>query len=338
MFKNQFSERTKEFSTNLAAFADKSKLQKTFAPKTYKDTNKGVYIGGVVLSYLCNFVSILTAFSFTFLFLFTSTAQLGTTFAVAVSISVAALFVALLELIKRGSLGTVIKTVIQYRTFRFDMAIVAFVTVAISVVLSFYGAKMLPDALTSAPTLINIDSVQTVYAEKIAATTILHTYKPTKTLTKTGAQLVQSLESERIQSVQDAKTENEKIQSVQGATVAGLEYTFCTVSLCNELLLILCLVFMLNYQFQCYLELLAHEAPNEDGVQSVTEPIQSVQGVKFEAPHGVTGQRPSKIGFNNLKMGQKVCDQCNGVYSSNHKKQRFCTDTCRYAYHRAKAT
>ena len=337
MFKNQFFERTKEFSTKLTAFADKSKLQKTFAPKTYRETNKGVYIGGVVLSYLCNFVSILTAFTFTFLFLYNSTMQLGTTFAVAVSVSVAALFVALLELIKRGTLHTVVKTAIQYRAFRFDMAIVAFVAVAVSVVLSFFGAKMLPDALTPAPDLINIDSIQNVYTAKIASATELHTYKPTKTLTKTGAQLIQALESERVQSVQDAKTENEKIQSVQGATVAGLEYTFCTVSLCNELLLILCLVFMLNYQFECYLEILAHEAPNEDNTQTIAEPIQSVQGVKFEAPHGVTGQRP-KIGFSNLQTGQKVCDHCNGVYNSNHKKQRFCSDACRYAHHRAKAT
>lgn len=332
MFKNQFSERTKEFSANLANFADKSKLEKVFAPKTYKDTNKGVYFAALALSYVCNLISILTAFTFTFLFLFNSTKHLNINLAFTISLFVGVVSVFLLELIKRNSVRIAIKSMLMYRVARFDMVSVSVVTFVLSVSLSFFGAKMLPNTIAETPKFIDIDSLQSAYIERINKATELHTYKPTKTLTKTGAQLLQKLETERIEAIQSANDYNKGVQSDSTTQIVGLEYTFCTVSIVNEILLILCIFFILNYQFRCYLEILAHDTTQSEASESELQISHSVH------PHFAPAQRPKKIGFSNLKTGQKVCDCCNNTYTSNHKKQRFCSNDCRYKYHRENKT
>lgn len=337
MFKNEFFERTNLFSAKLGAENRKNKLQSMFAPKSYADTNKGIYWGALSLSYVCNLISIISALTFISLFIYQSTMQLGTTPAILIAISVGALCVCLVEIIKRGAIHTTIKQFLMYRTFRLELAIVVLLTVFFSVLTSFYGAKQLPQLTNNAPMLVDVDSIQSLYTKKIEDATILHTYKPTKTLTKTGASLIAQLESERAGAISEAKQANVQALESSQQTVQDLEYTFCAIVGANELLLILCVLFVIYYQFRSYLELRAHETPKE--IEHTKEEVKSSQTAKFEPsggrehPHQVSAR---SIGFRALAENEKICKNCGSTFTHNHKKQKYCNTECRMQYHNRK--
>lgn len=337
MFKNEFFERTNLFSTKLGAENRKNKLQSMFAPKSYAETNKGIFLGSLALSYVCNLISIISSLTFISIFLFLSTMQLGKTPAILIAIVVGSLCVGLIEVIKRGAIRTTIKQFLMYRTFRFELAIIVLLSVCFSVVTSFYGAKQLPAMVTPAPNLVNIDSIQNVYNEKIESATTLHTYKPTKTLTKTGASLIAQLESERATAVATAMQQNNTTLKESKNEVQGLEYTFCTIVGVNEFLLILCVLFVMYYQFRSYLEIRAHEEP--ETIQDPKEGVKVQEKPKFKPlegniePHQISAR---KIGFSPLAKNEKICKNCGSTFTHNHKKQKYCNTECRMQYHNRK--
>jgi hypothetical protein len=337
MFKNEFFERTNLFSTKLGAENRKNKLQSMFAPKSYAETNKGIFWGSLALSYVCNLVSIISSLTFISLFLYQSTMQLGTTPAILIAVVVGVFCVSLIEIIKRGAIRTTIKQFLQYRTFRSELAIVAILTVLFSVATSFYGAKQLPQLTTPAPLLVNVDSIQNVYSVKIENATTLHTYKPTKTLTQTGASLIAQLESERASEIAELKRANTQMVEDSQKAVQGLEYTFCTIVGINELLLILCVLFVMYYQFRSYLELRAHE--EQEPTQYTKEEVKTPQTAKFKPsedkqhPHEVSART---IGFSALAESEKICKNCGSTFTHNHKKQKYCNTGCRMQYHNRK--
>jgi len=337
MFKNEFFERTNLFSTKLGAENRKNKLQSMFAPKSYAETNKGIFWGSLALSYVCNLVSIISSLTFISLFLYQSTMQLGTTPAILIAVVVGALCVGLIEIIKRGAIRTTIKQFLQYRTFRLELAIVVVLAFLFSVATSFYGAKQLPQLTTPAPVLANVDSIQNVYSAKIEEATTLHTYKPTKTLTKTGASLIAQLENERASEVAELKRANTQTIEESQKAVQGLEYTFCTIVGINELLLVLCVLFAMYYQFRSYLELRAHEQP--ETTQYTKEEVKAPQTAKFKPsedkqhPHEISART---IGFRALSENEKICKNCGSSFRHNHKKQKYCNTQCRMQYHNRK--
>ena len=337
MFKNEFFERTNLFSAKLGAENRKNKLQSMFAPKSYAETNKGIFWGSLALSYVCNLISIISSLTFISIFLYQSTLQLGATPAILIAIVVGSLCVGLIEIIKRGAIRTTIKQFLMHRTFRLELAIIVVLSVCFSVLTSFYGARELPAMVASSPSLVNIDSIQNVYNNKIKSATTLHTYKPTKTLTKTGASLIAQLESERATAVETAMQQNNITLKESKDNVQGLEYTFCAIVGVNEFLLILCVLFVMYYQFRSYLELRAHEEP--ETIQDPKEGVKVQGKPKYKplennnSPHQISAR---KIGFAPLAKNEKICKNCGSKFIHNHKKQVYCSTQCRMQYHNRK--
>ena len=337
MLKNEFSERTNVYSSKLGAEFHKNKLHQMFAPKTYAQTNKSTFLAANVLSYICNAISILSAVVFIGVFLHQSTMQLGTITSIVFAVVLSSLLVFLVEVIKRGALHAAIKQYLMYKKFRVELAIVSIIAVLFSVFTSFYGAKQLPQITTPSVATINVDSIQNVYTAKIDKATVLHTYKPTNTITKQGAKIIAQLEVERATEIERARTENQTAQISAESRVQKLEYTFCTVVAINELLLILCVLFVLNYQFRSYLELRAHE-PTETpkDTKDLQKSLKTENRGQFEGvlqPHQVSARG---IGFRNLATNEKSCKNCGEIFVHNHKKQLYCNTSCRMQYHNRK--
>jgi len=93
-------------------------------------------------------------------------------------------------------------------------------------------------------------------------------------------------------------------------------------------------LFGIYYNFKSYVEMLSLASPKNAPHGSQNEPTSERMESIEMIPHTATGAaQRHKIGFTALPAN-KVCETCNTGYTSNHKKQRFCSDACRFTYHR----
>lgn len=333
MFQNKFFINTNKLSANLTQNSEKSKLLNEFKERTYQDTNKQLNLYIKCIKFICSSVSVLTAFSFFAMFIYLSINHLiGFYPAAVISVCIGFTGVAILEVAKTNSIDTLTKEYLQYKIFRIELFLIAALCLSVSVITSYQGAKELP-TITAPPAIItNIDSIKQDYTKRIEQAIILNTYKPTNTLTKTGAKIVQALEQDKAKEVQSAQATNlTNVQSVQGK-IKGLELTFCSVSALIEVFILLCSFYGVFYRFNCYLEALANEDSDtpQDTTQDTEQPQKTtIQHTGNAAP--ITNNAGQRIGFYDVK--QKTCTNCGEHFISNHKKQIYCTDSCRFSFH-----
>jgi len=337
MFQNKFFDNTNKLSANLTQNSDKNKLLNEFKEQTYKDTNKRIVQYVQCIKYVCSGVSVITAFAFFAMFIYLSTCNiLGVYVSYILSALIAFVGVFLLENAKTNSINTLSKLFLQYRTIKKELAIIAFLCFSTSILTSYKGAQALPTITATQPQLHNIDSIQAHYTKRIEQAITLGTYKPTNTLTKKGAAIVETLENNRATDVQAARMQNEQATAAASTEIKSLEVVFCAVSLCIELFILLCTFYVVFYRFNCFLEAIANgEDEDEDGNSIISEktPFLATKQPTAHNPTTATetGQR---IGFYDIK--QKQCNNCGERFVSNHKKQLYCTDTCRFSFHAKK--
>jgi hypothetical protein len=329
MFKNEIIEHTNKYVAKLCTDANKSKLERMFEPKSYAQNNRGAYLGSLVLSYICNLISVLSAFAFLTLSLSALFFKTSPFYSYVISGALALCLVALIEYLKRNSLNVLIKDLFQYRKIRYELLFVAIITLSFSILTSYFGAQKLPKIAQREIVLQNVDSLQNAYLERIESAIILHTYKPTKTLTKKGAKIIESLENERIEAIKSANEHNEKLSERSENSTNRLAITLSLVAASLELLFLLSLMFVIYYQFRSYLELRAHQSTKTP--LSTKNQLEALKTPKNEQrAHNVTARN---IGFSNLAENERKCVNCDSVYLVNHKKQKFCSSGCRVKYH-----
>jgi len=327
-----------EKETTTATISDK--VQSLFRHRPHSERHRHTNKAAVLLGYLCNLLSGLTSGTVVGWLLFKSFAPIGFYFALTASLLLSATFIILLETIKRHSAKETLINAIQYRTFSPMLAGVLIVVSSVSVLSSWYGAKLLPELTYTPPTLANIDSIRTGFDTQIAAATVLHTYKPTKTLTKQGAAIIAGMQAEKLQAIDRATQSNDNSLETHTGNLKADSNLFAGIALFVEGLFILCFWFSMSYYWQCYLETVGSQQqpqtePTPNGVQYTAQP-------PIEPHQAPTGHRIGFINYENRinenrfdaenKDGTRICKNCNEWYTHKHHKQKYCCDKCRIAY------
>lgn len=335
MFTNIKEKKTNEFVAKVTNESDKSKIVDYFRDKTAAEKGKKLAAWAAVLGFICNAISFLSASTFVSIIIYSlSFAAVGHWFAVGLSVVIGIGFSIVIEYLKTDSTTNTIKEFLQYRKVRKDLLLTAIFTITLSIVLSFFGAKYVPQATAAAVVSINVDSIKQSFESKIKQTTILHTYKANNTLTKQGAAAVAELEKEKRNEIATAAAANEKAAAANDSEIQSNELLFCSIAAANEIILLLCLLLVINYKFNCYIEAIADSEP-----QTTNEPLRATflsESEPRQAP-----QAKQKIGFfvdnnDNRNEGNinensslRTCENCHTKYVHKHHKQKYCKDACR---------
>jgi hypothetical protein len=169
----------------------------------------------------------------------------------------------------------------------------------------------------------------------------LHTYKPTKTLTKQGAQLIAAIQAEKMQVIENARTKNDDATRGKSEAIKTDSFLLAGIAIAVELFFFLCLGFSINFYWRCYLEQVSEQAeqlptptPIERTGATSPEPMTTAEGhqapkaqqigfVIYEANENRTNENRT------IQPGNRVCLNCEKEYTPRHHKQKYCSDACR---------
>lgn len=311
------------------------KLRILFTPKPFSQRWKQTNNAGVVLSYLCNILSGLTALTIiTFLVYQGLRPTLGLIPAITASALLSVSVVAASEVIKRHSLNNFLRNLIQFKQFSFPLFAFVLSACSVSVLTSFYGAKQIPQLATTLSKPKNAELKTAVVDLEKQITELqkekqeyfennkkpnnfggyrlsskymstynnmisdISTLKQTKTLVLEDARELALVREKTI------KKENTKLSQTLGYFALGVELIF-----------ILSILGVWFYYWNSYKERLssqptpAQRTGEEEGENSSDE---NRQGTKDEN-----------------RQRNRTCENCGKSYVHKHHKQKYCTDDCR---------
>lgn len=351
IYENSFDTASKRVQqdSNVQQIAEKA--QQIFKHRSNAERHKGTNLASIVLGYTCNLFSGLTTMVASTFIIYQSLKSVNHYFALIVALIFSLVLVCIIEAIKRHSLKECIIDAIQYKKINFGLAFIVLLFCGVSVLSSYKGAQLLPQLTTAELELINIDSLQAKHEKQIADATILHTYKPTKTLTKRGSAIISDMQEEKRQAIAEAKATNKERSEANKDSIELDSTLFAGIALGVELLFIVSFLFSMHYYFKCYLETIAidqekHQTKKPD-FKEVTKIVQGEnttqtdkQNTPSEAPRA---EAKRQIGFklyesrkNVISEGTRACLHCNKAYVHKHNKQKFCSTSCRMEHHKKK--
>ena len=350
----------KSFRTNLfsikfdseAQAAALERLKGKFEPKPYLESYKPLQITATAASYVFNLLSLATASALLFLLLRQATGN-----DIAAGTITAALLL-LLEAAKRYTWSAVFKNYFQYSKLSGGLLAVSLFLFSISLCCSYIGAKKLYNAAATSP----IDSTNTKAIEALTAQikgidSDIATTKKMKwngRITGEGQKALSALQAQktnivteitrqrqRQDSSTDQATESKQIEAWQVAIITAIA----------ELLFLLCAGYIQYYDWRSFVELATdHSAPpaqyktisngqlnGHSG--TISNEIDQRQPIGFKLPGDditkIVNENRTTIPAAKTKEARS-CEHCQQAYIYNHRKQRFCSDSCRLAYHAAK--
>lgn len=329
------------------------KAQQIFKHRSNAERHKGTNLASIALSYVCNVFSGLTTMIASTFIIYQSLSSIDHYFALIVALIFSLVLVCIIETIKRHSLKEFIIDAIQYKKANFGLAFIVLLFCGVSILSSYKGAKLLPELTKVEPNLINVDSLQTAHQKQIADATILHTYKPTKTLTKRGSVIISDMQQEKRQAIAEAKATNKERSEANKSNIELDSTLFAGIALSVELLFIISFLFSMHYYFKCYLENIAvsqeqkqtstniSTTENEFSTNNVQDENIVQRGNATEAAEAPKAEAKKQIGFKvydneKRQLGTRICKHCGKGYTHKHNRQKFCTTACRMEYHKAK--
>ncbi len=353
IYKNSFDSASREMQQENNVQQITEKAQQLFKHRSNAERHKGTNLASIALSYVCNVFSGLTTMIASTFIIYQSLKSINYYFALVVALIFSLVLVCIIEAIKRHSLRECIIDAIQYKKLNFGLAFIVLLFCSISIASSWKGAQLLPELTKVEPELINVDSLQAKYEKQIAEATILHTYKPTKTLTKRGSVIISDMQEEKRQAIAEAKATNKERLAANKSNIELDSTLFAGIALAVELLFVVSFLFSMHYYFKCYLENIAisqeqkqtstnsSTTENEFSTNNVQDENTVQRGNATEAAEAPKAALKTQIGFklyDNKKsqLGTRICLQCGKGYTHKHNRQKFCTTACRMEYHKAK--
>lgn len=353
---NPFSKGKEALESEQSATRLEQKLEKLFTPKSFADRWKHSNIAAILLSYLCNLFSSITAFSIVSFVIYKAIkGPLGGFVGILLSLLLSGLVVAIIEVIKRHSTNHFLQDVLQFGRFSVSLFVLVLFMCGASVLTSFYGAKKLPQTTQSLPALAdtsqiartfnsqiaNSETKKEVYFENNKKSNGLGGFRLSSKLMPTYNEMIKeisNLKNDKKSALSQAlnkhenelknyKTETQNLGEVLGYVALGVELIFFLSMLGSWL-----------YFWNCYKEKFSLNLPEQ--TQNTTQELN-----QNEAKQQPTNNAQRPIGFlqtiaqlneKRLSCTPHVCLHCGEKYVHNHKKQKFCCSRCKNAYHNLK--
>lgn len=342
---NPFERKFREFSAGLTAetTADKTAETATQAQDVYKDKPFS-------LEYRPLFVVARVGRALAQVVTFTATAGIAAFVVLQVAppgaigyyiaVPVALLFALGVEQVKWRALAIGAKQVLKYRTLGVA-GLVAVLGVSVSVFLAIVGARELPEIVHPAPIRPAADAAEVAALdasiERVQADIDRLKNSPSwRVQNRTLPRLLREragLVEKRTEAAKVAQTAAGDVyseaQAQRAATVNRMRVYCIAAAIAGELIFLLCGFFILYYLFRQYSEgagtagkVGTADADARSSLNGAPAP-----GVRYTVNLS-SGERLTKI-VN--ETGNATCEHCGTMYLRNHKKQRFCSETCRVA-------
>ena len=283
-----------------------TKLDKMFKPKKFEERWRFCNNVAIIVGYVCNYYSSITAFSLIFYLFFLSLSPLlGSFFGGLLALLPSIIIVGAIEFVKRHTSANFLQDLIQFKKFSFGMLAFLVACCSFSIATSFFGAKELPkhfsspepihlNSLYSLDSVINLESLS-FDSEILSQVSRMDSFKRSNTNSKGsiryGAikpygrlqkelteiktekrsslkELKEQYKLDKQEAITQDKTENETEQKEK----ANLSIMFGISAILSELLFFLCMIghwwFSWKAQKERYLD-----APEEtmESVQLVTD-------------------------------------------------------------------
>lgn len=254
--KNPFTEAFNEYRNSKAA----ARLEQKFRPRPYYQRRAALRLFALCASYLFNTLSAVTAAVPIYFFLF------ALTDAVAVGAVGAVAFVIVLEIGKRLAANPTFSERLKSGTLPPVIVVVVLLT-ALSVTLSYHGAKTGFEKAVTPPPPANLDSIAAPYfaridtltAQRIAAENTRYTSgNTTRESRQTVAILTEQIariDTERAAAVADAKRENKAVALAAATDTGFTAQIFALFTLLCEVCFLWCVGYCNYYDFRSHTEM-----------------------------------------------------------------------------------
>ena len=253
IYENSFDTASRKVQQDSNVQQITEKAQQIFKHRSNAERHRSTNLASIALSYVCNVFSGLTTMIASTFIIYQSLSSINHYFALVTGLIFSLVLVCIIESIKRHSLRECIIDALQYRKINWGLGFVVLLFCGVSIASSYEGAQLLPQLTTAEPELVNVDSLQAAHEKRIADATILHTYKPTNTLTKKGSAILEGMQNEKRQAIVAAEQTNKERSQANKNAMELDGALFAGIALSIELLFIISFMFSMHYYFKCYL-------------------------------------------------------------------------------------
>lgn len=365
---NPFEKKLEQLDTANFKRQHQTKLDKMFRPKTFEERWHFSNLMAIMVGYICNYFSSITAFSLIFFLIYLSASPVfGPIVAGIIAFIPAFALVVAIELVKRHASANFLQDVIQFK--KFNPGMLAFLTgcCLFSITTSFIGGRELPKHLP----ILEVSNFKNLYSQdslldlsraehsKIIATQRVRvdSFKFQNTNSKGsiryGAieavgvlekQLTDMINDSRFafrdirkqynQDVQNAKDLDLNEQQVFAQENTQLAFLLSYSAICAELLFLLCMTAHWWYSWTCQKERHTN-IPQESSNDSSNDSRNS------DPPGPSGGHQRTGIGFkqgntddnrtddNRTSIILPKCTNCSREFLPRHHKQQYCKESCR---------
>lgn len=358
---NHFDTQRNEFQQETTNKALDKKLEQLFTPKTYFERWRHFNTSAMVLSYVCNFLSSVTAFTIlSFLFYSSFNGVFPVAAVIPLSVLLSLLVVAIMEAMKRFSTANFLRGIFQEKKTNSLLLGLVLFCCGCSVITSFYGAKNIPNLTRKQPVevqpnITNKDSIKAFYSGLLATKQkTINNYLPSIKMSGTARKTVAKLESEITslhlkmetalnqaskkdsQNVVATKTINRQAVENFKAAQTSEGYNLTLIALSFELVFLLCLIFNWLFYWNCYIER-ASTGGNQQAIDKQEKQPQQKQQPQ-QRPTIVQGflqgLQPQKKDITSAVNTEAVkytrhCGYCSAPFMHKVHNQKFCKEKCR---------
>lgn len=156
---NPFEKKLNELEQTHHESQNETKLDKMFKPKKFEERWRFCNNVAILVGYVCNYYSSITAFSLLFYLCYLSTSPvLGAFLGGILSLIPSVVVVGAIEFVKRHTSANFLQDIIQFKKFSFGMLLFLVACCSFSISTSFFGAKEIPKHFPS-PEPIHLNSL-----------------------------------------------------------------------------------------------------------------------------------------------------------------------------------
>lgn len=142
---NPFEKKLTELEKTHHQLQNETKLDRMFRPKTFEERWRFCNHIAIIVGYVCNYFSSITAFSLLFYLCFLALSPImGSLLGIALSLLPSLVVVGAIEVVKRHTSANFLQDIIQFKKFRFGLLVFLVACCTFSIGTSFLGAKEIP--------------------------------------------------------------------------------------------------------------------------------------------------------------------------------------------------
>jgi len=361
---NKFDKDAEAVENNLKKARHVEAAKNIYKDRPFSERYATAAAASQILGFIGNAASFITGSTAIGYSIYSSINAIGETVAIGAGGAIGVAAAALLEIVKTAMIIGVFTALYKYKKISIGIAVAAIALQGASIAISFYGARAMPKLATSAPPPFNsseYDKRAEALATEIASIRKANSWKGV--VTKKGNEFIaqansraERVDNERAEAKAAHEIKTAKTKAEQGETINIVGY----IGIANEGLILFCFAFYSYFLYRVFRE-------NEDegsGADSPTvatttaPPPPIMPTVPTTTPSTGQPAPPSNyrpIGFytsdevqtviikpeppgDNKNPHLKECEHCQKQYQYNAKKQKFCSNECRWAADKARKT